>query len=225
MPRKTESNVYSITVRPTNGIQSRHPDCVDKFVQYCSSQTYVCSIEKAGSASSHIQACIKFNESKRQDNILRAMRSIFPPLSDAETRNMICVKSHDDWKYVVGYCTKEVQPSSTSLSNDDLKICQDYYKERIKPIRITHKVDPNDAVIAFMEQYAILHNADPKDLSVYDCLSEMVRQRIITPSQYIKVKQESLQMYWNSMHAVPLAHDHIVSEGRDLLGECPSDVL
>lgn len=226
--RETTGTCWSITVRPTDGIENRNSDYQELIKKYIEKLTnvskYLFTIEKQGSAGSHVQGLILYQVDRRQDNVRRWWYKTFAPSNENERLHMHKIHSHNNYKLLVGYCCKENIPFITNLTTDEINEGKEYYskEKRFKEIKLKKK-DPNDMLIEYMEKWVEVMDVDPKRLVVSHMLAEMVKQRLLLPSQYVKIKQEAMQSYWDSLHGSSITSNYqqIVSEGGDILGMGP----
>lgn len=225
--RKTLGRDFSVTVRPRDGIEERFPNYItllQEYVQRRCPSKYAFTVEKAGTAASHLQGLLRFDEDIRQDNLRRAFISMFPAIDDDELRSSIKIKDHDDFQYLIGYVTKESAPCLTNLSSEEMTDAKSYYMRSLAPTKIKPGMDPNDKLIDFMTYKSLQMGKDPKTMHVTSSLAMMVREGLIKPSQFVKVKREHCQEYWCMLHNMSLDDRVKLYEGRGDLGVEPHPV-
>ncbi|AXH79566.1 MAG: hypothetical protein [Circular genetic element sp.] len=121
--KNTESNCFSITIRPGHGIDLGN-NAVEHFTKHFLSDPNVIgvvfNVEKTG-IESHIQGGIFLKETRRQDKVRETVARLVspimePPNDDFQTtsskraigKHGIFVVEHNNWHKLVKYCCKEL---------------------------------------------------------------------------------------------------------------------
>lgn len=233
MPRHTESNIFSITVRPRGGITNAFPDYMEKvrsIIAEYDSQYYF-AIEDNGTAeSSHLQGMMSFKALVRQDNLRRSFVKAFPAVDTAEKRSMICVKTHNNLDILLGYCQKQGKLHLTNYDSQILTRAKGVYDTTSK---VKHKKDSrhdlHDQVIEYMINVCTQAQIPQYYIDVDWALTSLIRDKTLKASDYIKIKKLELQNYWVLLTLETHGSDDwrnksLTPEGRaTLVNSCPNN--
>lgn len=241
--KKTIGCCFSITVRPRNGITPSFDDINERLLKFVMSQKpdkYIFTIEeKEGPTSSHIQGAILYNDLKRQDNISRTIRRLFPK-GDSDNDKMYKVVLHNDFKGLVGYCLKQNEPILCNLSKDVKAEASQYYveiqqkvKESVPKSKGKNRIqDVNNKICYFWINFCRKLERRFIDYTYREILKHMLSIDALTPAELSKAKEESITTYIFIMDELEHSRPHYADkaknvnfdsidkeiEGRDILG-------
>lgn len=113
----------SITIRPRR-YEKNYFDIVAVWLKSLNTE-YIIAEEKGN----HLQ--IGTITDKRTNNIRRTIQRIMPftPEDEAEKRYWLKISTHDDWKYLVGYCSKEGDRIEYNL-DENIEVYNTYYNNK-----------------------------------------------------------------------------------------------
>lgn len=196
--RHANGKLYSITIRPYGGVNARWPDILAQLQTRYAKEKYLFSVEKDGTAASHVQGYLCLSQDVRQDNVRRYLKSQFPPNEHDNVRAYIVVKTHDNPKYLVGYCLKESQSYVTSLTESELEEGKKFYNDFCKPVseKRLKGMPAMSKVIQWMSQKVLELGCSPSELSVMNCMRRMIWDKLLTPEESAKIKIEVLSLHW-----------------------------
>lgn len=82
----------------------------------------------------HLQVCV--TTTVRSNNFRRTIKNLlqFVPEDEQESRTWLKINTHDDARYLIGYCMKE-NKFVTNIENDTLQDAQEYYNNRVEKLK------------------------------------------------------------------------------------------
>lgn len=197
--------VTSITVRPRDGIEERFRDYAEKLENIVKSYNvvkYAFSVEKQGSAGSHIQGIMTFN-GQRQDNVREGFKKRFPPIDSAEARNGFVIRNHDDEKFLLGYISKEYRPFYLTYSDTEVNEAIKYYNECIEKMKKNKsRTTGYDVHDKLFENWRSLEEEYKYNVGVHRVCEVMIHAGTLRPSEYAKIKKESMNEYMGMFRRV-----------------------
>lgn len=234
MPRHTESNLYSITVRPRGGIDKAFPSWMETIKaitdEYKDVMFYFAREDNGTAESSHVQGMMSLPTMIRQDNLRRSFVKVFPGVDTAEKRQMICVRTHNSIDILLGYCQKQGGLHITNIPKEVLIRSKGVYDATKKvTAKKDSRYDLHDQVIDYMIMVCTEAKIPMHYIDVDWALTALIRDRTLKPSEYIRIKKLELQNYWvlltlDSHGADDWRKKVDTDEGRaTLVNSCPNN--
>lgn len=173
-----------------------------------SENSKIMGLEKQGQL--HIQAGILTNT--RSDNLRRNLKKIldFDSLDDDERKFSLKLKTHNNWKYLVGYCNKEGKLQYHNFDEETLADYIEYYETTVDS-QTKVKEEQNwicsglNSLLASTWNYCIEENINPK-LSLRYLVVEMVAHNRIPFSLGRKIKRSD-EIFWKAYTEVKSTGD------------------
>lgn len=207
--RHAIGQVYSITIRPFGGVNARWPDILATLSTRFEKDEFLFSVEKDGTAGSHVQGYLRVSKEVRQDNLRALIKRLYPPSPQDNPRSYLEVRTHNNPKILIGYCLKESQVYETNIDSHRLDEARKFYSTFTKkPKRKLKELPAMSKIIQWMTDKVEELGCDPSDLSPTQCMRQMIWDNLLTPEESAKVKMEVLSMHWEvkSMTKPPGVH-------------------
>lgn len=205
-------NGLSITIRPRH----LNDGWMEKLQAYFQKHggAYIISLEM----KNHLQ-CAWFS-TRRTNNLRKSFYTLFNfvPEDDDEKRHWLQIHNHDDWNYLVGYCSKEIFESEDTIryfSNMPEVLLKQQY-EYFKSKKTETKTNKRDWICTGINQlpYKALEFArtlpsitNIKDIQFRTIINLMFKEHVIPFSLARKIRKSD-EILWNSFIS---DEDHIES--------------
>ena len=172
---------------------------------------YAFTIEKSGTAESHVQGMIQFPSLIRQDNIRRAFVKKFQGIDEDERRHMVKVNTHNSLDVLIGYVQKENGYLETNIPGDVLQRSKELYDKmkRAKAQKPNGRLDIHDQVIDYMKEYCQELKIPYHYLTVESALTNMIRDKFITAGQYARIKHMTLEFVCGIVTGKQIGRAHV----------------
>lgn len=191
----------SITFSPRNLLQ----EDIDAFQKWMmnmdeSQNSKIMTIEEGNKL--HIQCGILSYQ--RTDNIRRTLKNVlnWTSLDEDEQKYSLKINSHNDWKYLVGYCQKQNSPLFTNIDTELLRTYKDYYIEEKNKKTTNNKSNSKNWIctsinnlIQSSHAYCIDKGINPQYTGLRALITHMCSKDLIPFSMARKIKKSD-EIFW-----------------------------